>query len=1086
MKYKSRLIGSTLTALRQAGVAALGALMLLAIPVAGNAQETTSAIQGAITDPAGNPVAGVSISIRHEPTGRTQTVNTGDTGFYRLSGLRVGGPYTVTLQPSSNYGGNRVEQVYISLGDAYVLDLTAPTTAIEEIVVTATPTDAGLRIGAGSSYGLENINAQANVGRDIKNIIRQDPRVSIDLTNQGAASIGGSNNRFNSFTVDGVRQNDDFGLNGNGYPSQRIPLSIDAIEQIVVEVAPFDVSFGGFTGGTINAVTKSGTNEWDGSVAFYHSDDSLLGDKTEDDIVDLGKFDEDTLAATLSGPIIKDRLWFFAAYEDYTETDTSGLEFGPEGSGRSTEVSGVTQSEVDEVIRIADQVYGFNAGVLPSGGQDVTDEKLLVKLDWAINDSHNATLTYQDVLGNSLVPQGSSDTRLGLPSNWYDRSEDLETLSLQVFSSWSDVFSTEIKIGTKEQITGQNSLGGNDFAQMTIETPSGGDIRIGPDIFRHANELTNKQKQLKLKGEYLLGDHTVTFGYERDAFDIFNLFVFQSEGDYIFDSFTDFENRTASALFYRNAFTNDENDGAATFKFEINSLYVQDEVDVSDQLSLLYGIRYDYYTGNSQPRENPGFNSRYGFSNTANLDGRDAIMPRFGFTYDLDSGALVRGGIGLFSGGNPVVWVSNSFSNDGVIITSPDDSGSFDPTCTDVTESAAALTNVDGFNIAPEVLACMFTGAGDVEATDPNFKIPSTWRFNLAYEQEFDLGFLGDDWLLSAEAVLSRAANAVEWRELRRTQIDTAPDGRPIYDRPPTYDVILTNTSDGKADTYSLAASKLWDTRAGVFDFAIAYTYMDAEDVNPSQSSTVSSNYGRPATFDRNNRQLSTSDFEVENRINGSASWTKDLFGDNMTQVSLFFEWRSGKPYSYTMREETGDSTVWGGDTTFSRRDSQLLYVPLLNDPNVIFSTGDNDSLVNDPALEANFNAFVAAAGLEGYRGQIMPRNFDYSDDRTRFDLRIVQEIGLGTLPGVGESKVSLYFDIENLGNLLNDDWGRIEQVFFPFNHQVVDVYLNANGQYVYEPNSGSSFDRSINPNSRDGSGLTSVWKAQFGVKVQF
>ena len=320
----------------QAGsIAAFAAVVLLAAPVASNAQETTSAIQGTITDATGNAVSGVDISIRHEPTGRTQTVSTGNSGFFRLSGLRVGGPYTVTLQPSSSFGGNRVQDVYISLGDAYVLNLEAPAT-IEEIIVTATPTDAGLRIGAGSSYGLENINGQANVNRDIKNIIRQDPRVSIDPTNQNAASIGGSNNRFNSFTVDGVRQNDDFGLNGNGYPSQRVPLSIDAIEQIVVEVAPFDVSFGGFTGGTINAVTKSGTNEWGGSVAIYHSDDGLLGDKTENDPVDFGKFDEDTFAATLSGPIIKDRLWFFVAYEDYTETDVSGLRFGPEGSGRPT------------------------------------------------------------------------------------------------------------------------------------------------------------------------------------------------------------------------------------------------------------------------------------------------------------------------------------------------------------------------------------------------------------------------------------------------------------------------------------------------------------------------------------------------------------------------------------------------------------------------------------------------------------------------------------------------------------------------------------------------------------------------------
>ena len=273
MNYKLRSMTLPLVKLLKLGIVGFSVALLLALPVAGNAQETTSAIQGQITDPSGNPVGGVEVTARHEPTGRTNTVTTGASGNYRISNLRVGGPYTVTLQPSEGYGGNRVEDVYITLAEAFVVNLEAPTTSIEEIIVSATPTDAGLKIGAGSSFDSANITAQANVGRDIKNIIRQDPRVTIDLTNQNAASIAGTNNRFNSITVDGVRQNDDFGLNGNGYPSQRVPFSIDAIEQIVVEVAPFDVTYGGFTGGTINAVTKSGTNEWDGSLSFYHSNE---------------------------------------------------------------------------------------------------------------------------------------------------------------------------------------------------------------------------------------------------------------------------------------------------------------------------------------------------------------------------------------------------------------------------------------------------------------------------------------------------------------------------------------------------------------------------------------------------------------------------------------------------------------------------------------------------------------------------------------------------------------------------------------------------------------------------------------------
>ena len=895
-----------------------------------------------------------------------------------------------------------------------------------------------------------------------------------------------------------MRQNDDFGLNNSGFPTQRAPISIDSIEQISVEIAPFDVSYGGFTGGTINAVTRSGTNEWHGSLTVQHSDDSLLGDKSENNTVDFGTYDEDFLAGTLSGPIVKDHLWFFVSYEEFTGTDTSALDFGPAGSGRPNEIDDVTQADLDEVDRLTSSLYGFDAGQLPSSGQDITSETLLVKLDWAINDRHNVTLTYQDVLGNNLVPQGSSASsgRLGMTSNWYDRSEDFTAVSAQMFSSWTDAFSTEIKIASQERKTGQNSLAGNDMAQMTIDTPLGGAIRVGSDEFRHGNQLGNDQFQWKIKGDYLWNNHRFSAGIEGETLEIFNLFNPTSNGIYEFDCIntlaTDpvngcansYEGRQASgSVDYSNAYTNVKNDAAAAFEYDVNTFYVQDTWDVNSQLTLQYGIRYDWYTASDTPALNSAFVARNGFSNQSTLDGRDVIMPRVGFSYDFDSPTTLRGGVGLFSGGNPNVWISNSFSNDGVTIVEPDDSGAIDATCAGVQSSAAALSNVDAFNVAQEIQDCMFQGAGDVEFTDPGFDIPSTWRVNLAVDHEFD--FLGGGWFFTAEMILSEVDNATEWFDLARTQIGTAVDGRPIYDTPPQYDVGLTNTSEGFSRTYTLALAKNWDTRAGLFDATINYTFMDAEEVNPSQSSTVSSNYGRTATFNRNGRTLRPSDFLVEHRWNGSINWQKDLFGDNITRVNMFWEYRSGKPYSYTMREQPFDTAVWGGDSTFARRDSQLLFIPTLGDPNVIFApVGSNPgALVNDPAVEADFNAFVAAAGLEGFRGTIVPRNHNETDWRSRINMRIQQEIGLFNIPGSGQSKVLLYLDIENLGNLLNDDWGRVEQVFFPFNFTAVDeVSINANGQYVYS--SFDDFQDGINPASFQA--LPSVYKIQFGLTFQF
>jgi len=1073
----------------------LAVLALLALPVAGFAQTTTSSIQGTVVDSGGTAVAGAEIVIVHVATGTTSKTQTNSSGNYGVRGLRVGGPYVATLSRSSEFGEEQIEDIYLLLSEPYVLNLVTRTTEIEEVIVYASQQEVFLRIGAASNFDSENIAGQANVNRDFKNVITQDPRVLIDYTNNNAISIAGMNNRMNSLTVDGVRQNDDFGLNASGFPTQRAPVSIDAIEQISVQIAPFDVTFGGFTGGTINVVTKSGTNDWSGSFTAMHTDDGLLGDKSETDNVDFGDFDEDTLAATLSGPIVKDRLWFFASYEEWTASDTSALAYGPAGSGRDNEIAEVTQADIDEVSRITRETYLFEPGVLPDSGQDVKSETFLLKVDWAINDKHMVSVTYQDVIGNDIRAIGSSSSanRLGLPSNWFDKSEDFQSVSGQLFSTWTDAFSTEIKIASQERTTGQNSLHGSDMAQMEIRTAGGGSIRVGSDWFRHDNGVQNDQFQWKIKGYYLWHNHTISAGIERDNLEISSHFNPGSNGEYEFDCIntlaTDPINGCANAyegqvaagfVFYQNAFTNNKIDAAAANEYQVNSIYLQDVWNVSDQLTLQYGVRYDWYTADDMPTANADFEARNGFSNTATLDGRDVFMPRLGFIYDFDGGTTLRGGVGLFSGGSPGNFIQSSFLNDGVTIVTPDNSGAIDPTCAGISSSVAARTNVDAFNIAQEVQDCMFSGAGNVEATDPNFEIPSTWRYNLAVDHEFDLGFLGDSWFFTVEAVISEVEDAVEWYDLARTQIGQAPDGRPIYDTPTLYDVILTNTSQGLAHTFSLSVDKTWDTRAGLISMALHYTYMDAEDVNPAQASFVSANYGIPATFDRNGRTLSNSDFLVENRINGTLDWSKDLFGDNMTRVSMFFEYRSGKPFSYTMKEDWPPTSVWGGNVALDRWDSQLMYVPTMGDPNVIFSNTPG-SLINDPALEASFNIFVAAAGLEGYRGQIIPRNHDTTSSRSRVNIRFQQEIGLFDIPAIGQSRLNLYLDIENLGNLLNDDWGRVEQVYFNFT-AVDSVSLNTNGQYVY--GSFDDFQDGINPEIFYA--LPSVYKIQVGFKFEF
>ena len=602
--------------------------------------------------------------------------------------------------------------------------------------------------------------------------MRVDPKAWVDPTNSDALEVAGVNNRYNTITVDGVRQNDDFGLNNNGYPTQRSPLSVDAIEAVSVLTAPFSVEYSFFRGSTINMVTKSGTNEFTGSAFYYTGDDSLLGDETKDTEVDL-VFDEEIYGGTLGGPIIKDNLFFFLSYEKLEREAPQDI--GPAGSGFPVQVPGVTQAEYDQVRQIGLDVYNFDVGETLASAPE-QDEKILAKLDWNINDSHRASLAYQRTEGNELIVNTTNNNagtnRLGAPSNWYDRAILMETASLQLFSDWNEYFSTEVKLARKEVDTAQVSLFGTDFGEMIIQTPSGGQMFIGSDEFRHANELTNDVDSIKLKGNFFLGDHTIMVGYEREMLDIFNVFVPRSQGQWRFASIDDFEAQVATSLSYGNAFTNDAADGAATFGYDVDSVYFQDEWQATPDLKFQAGVRMDIFSGDDVPLLNTNFAGRYGFNNQQTLDGRDLMMPRIGFNWQWTPQTTVYGGWGIFGGGTPNVWVSNSFSNDGVTVVRvdvPDE---------DLPELDPSLIGGNGFDIPQAVLDfnAAQRGDGPVNAIDPNFEIPSQYRWNLGIQHT-----LPWDIEMTADIIYSRVKDEVLWQDIRLEQIATAPDGRPIY-----------------------------------------------------------------------------------------------------------------------------------------------------------------------------------------------------------------------------------------------------------------------------------------------------------------
>lgn len=1036
--------------------------------------QITTAIRGVVVNQQNNAVADASVKITHTASGTVSLATSNENGVFSARGMRVGGPYSVEIS-GNGFSAVRIDDLYLALDRTLNLPVTVQAeTAIEEIVVTATRKSVGYKNeGLGTDLGIEALEEVASIDRDITDAAAQNPFAIVNVQSGGAKelTIAGANNRFNSLTIDGVALNDRFGLNANGYPTQRSPISYDAIESLSIQTAPFDVEYNGFTGGTINAVTKSGTNEFFGSLAYYSTDDSLIGDKNKDRDFDF-TFEEETLVATLGGPIIQDKLFFFVAYDKYEEI--APLQNGPLGSGALNIREDITLDDVAEVRGIVSDVWGFDIGDFNKAPAE--DEKILANIDWNISDSHRAKFTYMSTEGNTIREQNgnnflASDNRLGASSAWYDRSEEVDNVTAHLFSDWTPNFSTQLKIAKTEQATGQDSLKGAEFPSFAVFLREvDGDenyLVIGPDRFRHGNSLDQEFFQVKLIAEYVTGDHLIKFGFEREEVDVNNLFAQNSEGSYVFDSVDDLRNATASGLLYNNAVTNNENDLRAIWGYNTNSFYIQDTWDVSSDLRLDFGLRYDRYESNGAIRENQNFVDRYGYSNANDVDGLDVVLPRASFEWNVSDALTVRGGIGKFSGGSPGVWISNSYSNDGVI---SDGQNAFGVIEVPTTPDAST-----GQYIPADVLTGLATKApdGSVNALADSFEIPTTLKVSLgaAYLTE-------SDWLLSADVLYNDLENAPYWFDQRcAVQSETAPDGRPMYDcgggNPEA--IVIDSTDQGSGLLYALSVSKDWDTSYGAFDLFASVTMADVEDIGYGTSSTATSNYSDFAAYDRQRPRAGVSNFETETAIKLRLNWSKEFFSGYETKVSLFATGRTGQPYSYTFNENNACVFDVGGGRCAreSRNDDagHLLYVPSgPNDP--LFAA---TSFGGDPADQQAFFDYINSSELAQYAGGIAARNGDTSRWSTIVDLRIKQE-----LPGfMPEHRAMLFFDIENLGNLLNSDWGTVERTRYEYERDVVSASI-VDGQYEYFRLNNARSIENLEMLSR------SVWQIQLGIKYDF
>jgi len=953
------------------------------LSVASYANETASAIRGVVTDGSGAGISGATVTIVSDTTALTRTVQTNAEGSFYVRNLPISGSYTVTAN-SSGYSAKSFNDVTLILGETtdLIFDLSS-SIAIEELVVTGTRIKTQVAVGPSASFGLETLESAPAINRNITDIIRIDPRIYVDESRGdiNAVQCGGKNSRFNSLTVDGVRMNDSFGLNSNGYPTERMPFSYDAINQVAVELAPFDARYGGFTACNINAVTKSGSNEFFGSFFYDYTDDDLRADSLEGDDITTGKYDETRWGVTLGGPIIQDKLFFFVAYEELEGANL--FDRGPIGSGAVNEVA-VTQAELDEIVDIARTLYQYDPGGIPSS-LDNEDEKILVKLDWYINDSHRAAFTYNYNDGNNFTESDGDLDEFEFANHLYERGAELNSYVGTLYSDWTDNFSTELRLGHLELDNRQISVGGTDFGEIRVELDDV-DVYLGGDDSRQSNKLDYEIDSISFIANYQWGDHALSFGIERDELEVFNLFIQHTETEIRFDGIDNFRNGFADAIYYNNAPSHIPNDAAADWGYEVTTLFVQDEFDLTDRLTIVAGLRYDRWTTSDEPITNPDFVADYGFANNATLDGESLLQPRIAFTYYVSDALTVRGGIGKYSGGDPNVWLSNNYSNNNVLqfgqrgrsFGYTDGSRSLfdaDVVYRDVEANAPAGAG-PGWGIPSELHDAVSGGVGDnfeINYLDPSFEIPSEWKFALGMTYEFE-----NNLTVNADVIWTRGQDTAMVRHGDLELVGRTADGYPQYDsvREPSF--ILTNSDEGNESfSASIFLTQFLDNN---MDWSFGYAYNDSEEIQPMTSSVAFSNYINRAFFDPEEDVLAESVYNIPHRFTAVFNWRPEWFGaDNPTVISLFGSWRQGPPYSNTFN---GTIDPYG-------------FTPFLDFAENVLRPGDK-------------------------------RNSEEGSWWGKVDMKVEQ------FWTVGPGQASAFLVIDNLSNLLNDDWGVLDEVDFP------------------------------------------------------
>lgn len=995
---------------------------------------TTSSMQGAIVDESGAALIGATFIARHEPSGTSFGVLTDDAGKFRIPNMRVGGPYKVTIS-YAGHGTVEATGIYLRLGESFKKDFTlnSSVTELETVEIFANVGTAGANSGTSTQITSQDIDVMPTLNRDLSDYVRLTPQ---STGFGGGTSFGGTNNRFNAIYIDGAVNNDVFGLASSGTNGGQTGISafsIDIIDQIQVVLSPYDVTLGGFAGAGINAVTKSGTNEFKGTAYVFSQNENMVGktnqtltDRTGSEREGVASFSQKTYGASIGGPIIKDKVFFFVNAEVQSDETPAPFDFGVYDGNAS-------QADLQGLSDFLQSNYNYDPGTFGDVSDELNGLKFFAKLDFNLNENNRLTLRHNYTNAENINRNASNPRQINFSNNGAFFPSVTNSTALELNSRFGNKASNNLIIGYTSVRDDRDPIGG-DFPYLFINDGSGV-IALGSEQFSTANALDQDIFTITDNLKLYKGDHTITVGTHNEFYSIYNLFIRQNYGVYRYADLNAFYN-DSSAIEYDRSYslvdnlTGDGSAAAANFNAMQFGFYVQDEWAMSSKFTLTGGLRLDIPVITSDPNIDESFNAEtlpmlqeaYGVASNvvggAAPSGQLMWSPRIGFDYDLkgDRSNVLRGGIGVFTSRVPFVWPGAMFTNNGLTI------GGIDQD--DLTEDIQFIPGIADQYTNPDFTV----PSGQVDLFTQDFKYPQVLRSNLALDTK-----LPGDIRATFEAIYTKTLNNVLYTNVNNDPTvdfnwtNTGEDTRPVYGRndiDEQYNAIYvaSNTSEGSTINLTAALAK-------EFDFGltanVSYTYGTATAITEGTSSQNSSQWRGQVSIDgRNNAILGRSDFALGHRVLGvftyKLDWNKNK--NATTAISLVYDGQKGSSYSYVIGG--GNARNINNETGSTSRNRSLVWVPAdASEINLVETNG-----VSPEDQWNRLNAFIEDdAHLSKNRGAYADKNGSWMPYMSFLDLSVRQDFGLDL--GGKMHKFQLSWDVFNLANMISPNWGVRYQV---------------------------------------------------------